>query len=283
MLIFNYPSNFILKLEGFKTIKMKKIFLTIISFLYLSFCIAQIDTYNYELNYELVHTNNNITLYKEQLLLLYGNKKSMFISQNTITLDSVKSTFIKNGDPLGFIDYKRKFNLKSYFTPIIIKNYKTNNYTFQDIELITNYKYTEQIPNFNWIISKNKIKTILNYNCKLATTNYKGRSYEAWFTEDIPIVDGPYKFTGLPGLIINIYDTKKQYNFMLTSIKIKKGEFPKIRTKDVIEIEKSQLKNIKEGAKQEILNIAIGDSKEKFKKAYKAKKDNYNPIELIDN
>ncbi|MGY0407967.1 MAG: GLPGLI family protein, partial [Polaribacter sp.] len=116
--------------------------------------------------------------------------------------------------------------------------------------------------------------------CKLATSICKGRFYEAWFTEDVPIVDGPYKFTGLPGLIVNIYDTKKEYNFLLTGLIAKKGDFPKISTKGVIEIEKNQIKKIKEGAKQNILNMAIGDSRDKFKKVYKAKNKNVNPIEL---
>jgi GLPGLI family protein len=48
---------------------------------------------------------------------------------------------------------------------------------------------------------------------------YAGRDYKAWFTNEIPVSDGPYKFYGLPGLIVEIEDSKKQYTFELVSYK----------------------------------------------------------------
>src|SRR5699024_10984101 len=56
------------------------------------------------------------------------------------------------------------------------------------------------------------------YIAHKATTSFGGRSFEAWFTPEIPIVDGPYVFGGLPGLIIELYDTNRDYHFNLASI-----------------------------------------------------------------
>jgi len=42
--------------------------------------------------------------------------------------------------------------------------------------------------------------------------------FEAWFTREIPIAEGPYKFYGLPGLIIKISDSRDYYSFELTKI-----------------------------------------------------------------
>ncbi|MFY1045776.1 GLPGLI family protein [Chryseobacterium sp. GP-SGM7] len=42
--------------------------------------------------------------------------------------------------------------------------------------------------------------------------------YNAWFTNEIPISEGPYKFSGLPGLIVKIEDTKKQHIWELKGI-----------------------------------------------------------------
>ena len=44
------------------------------------------------------------------------------------------------------------------------------------------------------------------------------RSYTAWFTADIPIPDGPHVFYGLPGLVVDVYDTEKHFRFQLEGI-----------------------------------------------------------------
>lgn len=49
--------------------------------------------------------------------------------------------------------------------------------------------------------------------------NFRGRSYKAYFTNDIPITIGPWKFNGLPGLIVYIEDEQGIYTWELTSIK----------------------------------------------------------------
>ena len=60
----------------------------------------------------------------------------------------------------------------------------------------------------NWKILPETI-VITNLNCQKAEVEYGGRQWIAWFTSEIPISDGPYKFRGLPGLIIEVFDDKK--------------------------------------------------------------------------
>lgn len=57
-----------------------------------------------------------------------------------------------------------------------------------------------------------------------ATCNFGGRTWEAWFAKDFPFNEGPYKFTGLPGIITEIRDTKNNYSWELESVK-KPGNF----------------------------------------------------------
>lgn len=45
--------------------------------------------------------------------------------------------------------------------------------------------------------------------------------WTAWFTTELPISDGPYKFHGLPGLILKIYDKTNTYSFDIISRKTK--------------------------------------------------------------
>lgn len=71
--------------------------------------------------------------------------------------------------------------------------------------------------NFNWKLTNEK-QIIQNYNCQKATLNYGNRSWEAWFTNDIAFQDGPYVFQNLPGLIVQIGDSKNQHFFLLVAI-----------------------------------------------------------------
>lgn len=74
------------------------------------------------------------------------------------------------------------------------------------------YRYTESVPKQKWKVCEEK-KKILDYECQRATCSFRGRDYEAWFAEDIPMSYGPWKFNGLPGLILEVSDTKNEYHF----------------------------------------------------------------------
>ena len=53
--------------------------------------------------------------------------------------------------------------------------------------------------------------TFMGYDCRKATVDFAGRTYTAWFTPEIPLPFGPYKFGGLPGLILKIEDAERQF------------------------------------------------------------------------
>ncbi len=67
---------------------------------------------------------------------------------------------------------------------------------------------------FVWKILNEKEK-ISTYNTQKATTEFGGRKWTAWFTTDVPLTDGPYKFSGLPGLIVKIEDDGQNYSWVL--------------------------------------------------------------------
>lgn len=85
------------------------------------------------------------------------------------------------------------------------------------------YQYVESVPELKWNISS-KSKTILGYTCQCATVSFRGRDYEAWFTADIPLSYGPWKFQGLPGLILEVTDSRNEYRFTANGIQQVKGE-----------------------------------------------------------
>lgn len=75
------------------------------------------------------------------------------------------------------------------------------------------YKIKEERP-LKWEILQEK-SIYEGYNVQKASTVFAGRKWTAWFTNEIPISDGPYKFSGLPGLILKISDDKQQYKMEL--------------------------------------------------------------------
>ena len=79
------------------------------------------------------------------------------------------------------------------------------------------YDVFEKLPKMNWMITKEQ-KKISNYICTKAKTVFRGRTYEVWYTELIPISSGPWKFNGLPGLILQAKDLQGIYSWELKSL-----------------------------------------------------------------
>ena len=87
---------------------------------------------------------------------------------------------------------------------------------------IPDYKYSETIPVQNWNISDDTL-TIAGYLCQKATCHFRGRDFIAWFASDIPINNGPWKFGGLPGLIMKVNDIDEK--FIYECVRIERQDF----------------------------------------------------------
>lgn len=74
---------------------------------------------------------------------------------------------------------------------------------------------------FSWKL-EDEDSVICEYPCKKATTFFRGRKWTVWYSTDLPYNDGPWKFCGLPGLVMAARDESKQFTF--TCIGIEKGD-----------------------------------------------------------
>lgn len=150
----------------------------------------------------------------EEMLLFTNNKESIFLSRNGFERDSMLFELRNNPQlTLDAVDIS-KFP-KTNFNQKIIKDYTKDDFVVYDKIYNDKFKYEESKKNISWKITS-KTKIINGFKCQKATTTYAGRNYEAWFSNEIPITDGPFKFYGLPGLIIKVADTKSHYVFELT-------------------------------------------------------------------
>ena len=157
------------------------------------------------------------SLQKTVMILDVTDKKSLYRDYLTVSQDSVLKIEVEKMQKAGvFKDLSKSFQMPK-FAYKITKEYPTMKVNFSERMLNSVFGYNEE-PKFNWKISNDKQK-IGEYEAQKATTEFGGRKWTAWFTESIPFPDGPYKFSGLPGLIVKIEDAEKNFSWVLTANK----------------------------------------------------------------
>jgi GLPGLI family protein len=155
-------------------------------------------------------------------LLKINDSDSVFEIYNKSTKDSTSTYFTDDGTQ-HLVRYP-----KSDENSTVIKNYKKDSLLTLDLGYHPNkfFYIAEKMSLFDWEM-KDGEKEILNYKCNKATTTFRGRNYTAWFAAEIPVSDGPWKFTGLPGLILEVEDDMgnvkiSAYKIILNDDSIKK-------------------------------------------------------------
>lgn len=77
----------------------------------------------------------------------------------------------------------------------------------------------EQTGSIQWQLH-NEYREVGKFRCQRATCRFRGRDYTAWFSTEIPVSYGPWKLNGLPGLILEAYDSKQEVLFTAKDVKI---------------------------------------------------------------
>ncbi len=158
---------------------------------------------------------------QQDMMLFIGSKYSLFENYVDFLSDSLFYN-IKDNNPqaaLGKVFAKTsQYRLESLAGFRVVKDLSTHNTSLKEYLSLAYYQVNEKIQ-FNWELIDEQTKIISNLKCKKAICYYRGRNYTAWYTMEIPISEGPYKFNGLPGLIVKLYDNKKQHIFTLESFK----------------------------------------------------------------
>ncbi len=163
----------------------------------------------YEFNYKKFVELDNVRT--ANTILINKKDEALFTFDKMIRLDSLQQF-----RPLE--SNEAMLYRSPYFFLIKRKNKEISHYETIGNDLL---KFSDTVG-LNWNLV-NEEKLINTYRCKKATLNFLGRNWIAWYTTKIPVSAGPYKFFGLPGLIINIQDTENIFEF--TAVEIKKGTY----------------------------------------------------------
>ncbi len=236
-------------------------------------------------------------IHEELFSLQVSDSRAFFISEKALKFDSVFQKEFENAIHVNnkVIDFRNKSFPKTKFKYTIIQS--AENIKFYESVAMTLLYYKEPIIN-NWkLIDEQKI--VNTFNCKKAIVNYKGRNWIAWYTTEIPLSYGPYKFSGLPGLIIKISDENDDYEFELINSQPSNNLKGKIVTvnklryeKDAVETTREKSEELKKnfddnmiGNLQSMGSTLTDGQKENIRNIQKQRQINkidQNPIELID-
>lgn len=162
---------------------------------------AQTHRFIYEVSYRKDSADQARTT--ELYHLDVNPEEVLYYSRDYFVLDSLMSndlpmTFMNQTPNLSDVNVHRKNSKK--FT-----NYEITEYDTYKLE-------TESAQ--NWKLSTEK-KKIDQYQVQKATSRWGGRNWTAWFSTEIPFSDGPCKFSGLPGLIMELSDDRGNYEFQI--------------------------------------------------------------------
>jgi len=126
--------------------------------------------------------------------------------------------------------------------------YKNNNIVnFTQDLLKTSFLVEDQLPQIDWELTSEK-KEIQNLVCYKAVAKFRGRNWIAWYCPEIPITYGPWKFYGLPGLIVEIKDDSNRFVFNLSSYVLKTHNLPPAI--DVSNFKKVSMKQMADNANE---------------------------------
>lgn len=192
-----------------------------------------------------------------QYVLLANTKESKFYSPRTEQIDSLCST------PKGeskFKEMQRAAALGGNYDDIphrdgsiyVVKSTESNTMKVFDDAGTEQYVVEEPIENIEWTLVEDSTKNVIGYDCIMATADYHGRKWTAWFTPEIPVQAGPWKLSGLPGLILEADADNGVYSFVATGIQntdrhitpvYLADRYEKITRKDFLKAKRSFLDN----------------------------------------
>jgi len=177
---------------------------------------AQNQRFTYEYSFKMDSLNKE-NVEKEIMNLDIIKEGSNFYSALLLTRDSLFNAEIEKGkvSQSVVIDMRKIQKAKVNFR--VSKDYPNLETVYHSSINATNIALKEQ-NKINWTIFPDT-RSIQGFKVQKATTTFGGRNWIAWFTNDIQIQDGPYKFCGLPGLILNIEDEKGDHIFNLVGSK----------------------------------------------------------------
>lgn len=173
--------------------------------------------------------------------------RSRFHSQWSERSDFVMDSLLNAGlDPMTMVQERKRMGVRSGQSYRVFKNMPSaGKLTYTD-KFMDEMYYEEPMPVIDWRMEEGDT-VIAEHPCQKAVGTFRGRTWTAWFTMDIPVGDGPWKLCGLPGLILKAGESEGYFDF--TCIGIAKGggrSFELVRTKGMTKATPAKMRELKD-------------------------------------
>jgi len=212
----------------------------------------------------------------EVMWLEIGNKVSKFYSKAKAEQEALIAEQIMKG---GMISLTNHVNIYAS----LFRDYPTSGkYWNMDDCGTSTLAYEEDVEFPTWEINGDSVKTILDYSCRMATARFRGRTWKAWYAEDIPTDEGPWKLKGLPGLVLRASSVDGHYSFEVTGMEMdKSGRVITCDNNDVEKVSRKEFYKTRRRYKQDPMSFLSNDKSIKIiaSEGAKRKARAYNPIE----
>lgn len=193
-----------------------RIFLTLTLIFITFIASAQDNIAKLEVKYTMTHAIDSL------------NKKNVQYIDMTLLCNETKSVYFDRNDQVfnDFLIAQSKNKVGNKITLGALPPYpKARGKVFKNENMITAILpigqdlYSFEEPKLNWVLLPDK-KMITGMECfsaKVITDT--GHTFTAWYTEKYPFSEGPFRFKGLPGLILEIYNQNHTIHIVATEIK----------------------------------------------------------------
>lgn len=169
-----------------------------------------VDTVQYSVGYDFAFVNDAAKHpYKplhEQMTLNIGARSASFFSHARQQCDSIAADAIRRGI--------NQYKLTSQITWNMYTDYPSaGQYSYLERFGMDRFVMVDKRPEPAWTLCEDSLKTVLGYPCRKATATVLGREWTAWYTDDIPLDNGPWLLSGLPGLILQAETADSCFRF----------------------------------------------------------------------
>ena len=162
------------------------------------------------------------------MVLLVGNKVQKFQGDDDYQSDSLGVLLDNKSYPASYIDSREKgipfFRSGTKWS--VYLGYPEGKVSIADRVFIDNYLSEEPLEPIQWKINEDSVKNLMGYDCIQAECDLYGRHWVVWYAPELACSSGPWLLRGLPGLIVQAYDTEYLHDFLLLSVAERKIPIP---------------------------------------------------------
>lgn len=193
---------------------MRTIFSLLFGLLFIFSCTSEAPS-NYIVKYDFTFAQDALQpnkLVKDEMILEVSPEGMTYLTNDLFKSDTTNVDLVAQlqNDPAFLKSLMQNNSSHQYLSMFLPKD--SSQYYMQAKVNALIYHFKDEVPNIEWVLIDEE-KKILDYKVKKASTTLFNREWIAWYAEDFKSSYGPYKFNGLPGLILELSDIRNHFHF----------------------------------------------------------------------